>query len=312
MKREMKEEVRRSTLLSIRPTQPASPLPLQLTPMQSTRSLVPSLRRTLAAAQPLASSSSPRRSLPAFQSARGVQTQSLEERINELQGRQKKLADKAGRMKQMPGVMAAIPVFANHIRPRSTRKTPGGLSLGQRWQYLKLDSGNDIYTYYLRKFDFKKALGKGWEAHFLTRTKAAYEAMNQSLSHGNYTNLMPLASGALLDSVKAQRSKISSSIQMSWKVHGEIEQEIICIRQQEISKTDEFVAQIAVRFASMQSLELRDSRGTLIGKGDHSKPKKVTEFFVFQREMWRPEDDWKLVKKVSETDPLDPLASMNM
>jgi hypothetical protein len=63
---------------------------------------------------------------------------------------------------------------------------------------------------------------------------------------------MPLASGALLDSVKAQRSKISSSIQMSWKVHGEIEQEIICIRQQEISKTDEFVAQIAVRFASMQ------------------------------------------------------------
>jgi hypothetical protein len=108
MKRETKEEVRRSTLLSIRPTQPVSPLPLQLTPMQSTRSLVPSLRRTLAAAQPLASSSSPRRSLPAFQSARGVQTQSLEERINELQGRQKKLADKAGRMKQMPGVVSIL------------------------------------------------------------------------------------------------------------------------------------------------------------------------------------------------------------
>ena len=39
---------------------------------------------------------------------------------------------------------------------------------------------------------------------------------------------------------------------MSWQMHGELEQEILCIRQQEISKTDEFVAQIAVRFTADQ------------------------------------------------------------
>lgn len=39
---------------------------------------------------------------------------------------------------------------------------------------------------------------------------------------------------------------------MSWQLHGAVEQEILCIRQQEISKTDEFVAQIAVRFTADQ------------------------------------------------------------
>lgn len=34
----------------------------------------------------------------------------MEERVNELQGRQKKLADKAGRMKQQPGVVS-LPFF---------------------------------------------------------------------------------------------------------------------------------------------------------------------------------------------------------
>lgn len=67
----------------------------------------------------------------------------------------------------------------------------------------------------------------------------------------------------------------------------------------------------------MQSLELKNARGNIVGKGNHDSPKRVTEvssaamwrgrtqlifhtmqYFVFQREMWRPDDNWRMVKRV--------------
>lgn len=39
---------------------------------------------------------------------------------------------------------------------------------------------------------------------------------------------------------------------MSWKLHEVKEQTILCTREQEVFKADEFIGQIAVRFVTMQ------------------------------------------------------------
>lgn len=51
-----------------------------------------------------------------------------------------------------------------------------------------------------------------------------------------------------------------------------------------------------------QSLEVRNAAGVLI-KGDHAVPTRVTEYYVFQRNLWVPEADWTIIKKVQEVDP---------
>lgn len=88
---------------------------------------------------------------------------------------------------------------------------------------------------------------------------------------------MPLASSALIDDIKAQRLSSFKGVRLNWKLHSSIiAQDICCIRQQEIAKLGEYVAQIAVRFVSEQSLEIRNVAGELL-RGDHTKPVKVTE-----------------------------------
>lgn len=47
---------------------------------------------------------------------------------------------------------------------------------------------------------------------------------------------------------------------------------------------------------------MRDAGGKLL-KGDHAQPRRVTEYYVFQRNLWQASDDWKMVKKVMEIDP---------
>lgn len=81
-----------------------------------------------------------------------------------------------------------------------------------------------------------------------------------------------------------------------------------------------------------QSLEIRDVRNNLVGTGSHQDPQEIVEvsspasrprlrvlyvdtlcvgqYYIYQRDMWRPEDDWKVVKRgAKETDTLaDPSA----
>lgn len=89
---------------------------------------------------------------------------------------------------------------------------------------------------------------------------------------------------------------------MSWKLHEVKEQTILCTREQEVFKADEFIGQIAVRFVTMQvslfcmrfsrvrvltdsrstfppmqSLEIRDVRNNLVGTGSHEDPQEVIE-----------------------------------
>lgn len=39
---------------------------------------------------------------------------------------------------------------------------------------------------------------------------------------------------------------------MSWKLHEVKEQAILCTREQEVFKADEFIGQVAVRFVTLQ------------------------------------------------------------
>lgn len=72
------------------------------------------------------------------------------------------------------------------------------------------------------------------------------------MNSGNYKFITPFASNDLISDIKARRSSSFQSVRLSWKLHREIEQEIVCVRQQEVSKIGEFVAQVAVRFVTDQ------------------------------------------------------------
>ncbi|KWU46297.1 hypothetical protein RHOSPDRAFT_24799 [Rhodotorula sp. JG-1b] len=171
-----------------------------------------------------------------------------------------------------------------------------------------------------RRMRWKKLLGSNWKAHFQERALIAYQQTNQALATGNYERLRDFASHDVVEGVKAQRTRKLQGLRMSWKLHEVKEQTILCTREQEVFKADEFIGQIAVRFVTMQaslfcmrfsrSLEIRDVRNNLVGTGSHEDPQEVIEYYIYQRDMWRPEDDWKVVKRgAKETDTLvDPSA----
>lgn len=114
---------------------------------------------------------------------------------------------------------------------------------------------------------------------------------------GNYDKLQPLATSAVIDAIKSERTRKLRGLRLSWKLHKVIAREVVCARQQEIKKANEHVAQMAVRFITeqvsfswssksssssmsrytLQSLEIHDANGRKVGTGSHDSPKKVTE-----------------------------------
>ncbi|GAA5857509.1 hypothetical protein JCM8547_009309 [Rhodosporidiobolus lusitaniae] len=264
--------------------------------MQALRSSAPSaLARRSPAALSLPSSSFAATSL-----RRSYATS--QEQHDALQAKQLKLVEKAGRMKQNIGT--AVPIFANHVPPAAGRTFPEGITLSTRARYVWHDATMGIHAWWTR-WGWKKLLGSNWRAQFNDRALIAYREMNQSLATGNYDNLRHYAAFNVIDSIKGQRTRKLQGLRMSWKLHKVVKQEIVCARQQELFKKDENVAQMVVRFVTEQSLEIRDPRGRLVGTGSHDRPETVTEYCVFQRDMWRPDDEWKCVKKgAKETDTL--------
>ncbi|KAK4056931.1 hypothetical protein OIO90_002181 [Microbotryomycetes sp. JL221] len=250
-------------------------------------------------------------------------------KMAQLQAKQVKMADKAGRMKRGSGMIAPIPIFgtsvpvnslqstilklptdvsvassfaANHIPPKDGRTFGANTPFSLRLQYFKQDATNDLYSLKVR-YDFRKVLGTKWLQHFKERTLLTYKAANTALTTGSYDKLLSLASTSVIDSIKAQRAGKLAGLRLSWKLHKLVQQDLVCVRQQEVFKQDEFVAQVAVRFVTEQSLEVRNSEGKLVGVGSHSRPQTVTEYYIFQRDMWRPDDDWTVVKvRARETD----------
>lgn len=71
-------------------------------------------------------------------------------------------------------------------------------------------------------------------------------------SRGKYDSLRKYASSAVVEEVKAQRDRKLQGLALDWKMHRVVEQKILCMREQEIFKKDEFVGQVAVRFTTLQ------------------------------------------------------------
>ncbi|GAA6059284.1 hypothetical protein JCM10212_006677 [Sporobolomyces blumeae] len=221
-----------------------------------------------------------------------------------MQKKQLRMAEKAGRMKQNLGAMTSIPIFANHVPPVEGRKLAPGSTIGLRFKYLWFDGQNVAYSWWTQR-RWKKLLGTDWYKKFAERALITYQGTNQALATGNYDRIRPYVASVVIDSIKAQRASKLQGLRMSWKLHEVIEQKVVCAREQELFKKDEPVGQLAVRFVAKQSLEIRDARGRLVGSGSHDDPERITEYLIFQRDMWRPDDEWKCVKKgARETDTL--------
>ncbi|GAA5992183.1 hypothetical protein JCM5350_002563 [Sporobolomyces pararoseus] len=222
----------------------------------------------------------------------------------EMQKKQLRMVEKAGRMKQNMGAMTAIPIIANHVPPVQGRKLPADAGIKLRAKYWWFDLQNQGLSLWTRR-KWKKLLGKDWFEKFQERALATYQVTNQALATGNYEKARPFVANVVLDSLKAQRTAKLQGLRMNWKLHKVIKQTAVCAREQELLKKDEPVGQIAVRFITEQSLEITDSRGRVVGSGSHDSPERVTEYLIFQRDMWRPDDEWKCVKKgAKETDTL--------
>ncbi|GAA5878951.1 hypothetical protein JCM16303_007241 [Sporobolomyces ruberrimus] len=221
-----------------------------------------------------------------------------------LQKKQLRMAEKAGRMKQNMGAMTALPIIANHVPPAQGRQLPSNAGIKLRFKYWWFDLQNLGYTLWTQR-RWKKLLGKDWSKAFEERALATYQVTNQALATGNYEKARPFVANVVLDSIKAQRTIKLQGLRMNWKLHKVVKQTNVCAREQELLKKDEPVGQIAVRFVTEQSLEISDSRGRIVGSGSHDSPERVTEYLIFQRDMWRPDDEWKCVKKgAKETDTL--------
>ncbi|GAA5905882.1 hypothetical protein JCM5296_004344 [Sporobolomyces johnsonii] len=219
----------------------------------------------------------------------------------ELQQKQIRMAEKAGRMKQNLAALATVPVFANHIPPRKGRvPSPNASRLKYAWA-----DGSNAFMSWRTKRQWNGLLGADWFKNFEERALVTYQVTNQALATGNYEKMREYAAINVIDAIKAQRTRKLQGLRLSWKLHNVIEQKVVCARQQEIFKKDENVGQMAVRFVTKQSLEIRDAKGSLVGSGSHEHPEEVTEYLIFQRDMWRPDDQWKCVKKgARETDTI--------
>lgn len=219
---------------------------------------------------------------------------------------QLRMTEKAGRMKSHIGLMAALPAFANYVRPAElSKRVPRGSTLKQYWRYFVADSRSWLYDRWLMSrfgdgLRNKKSLGPEWKEHFLARSAKAYKLTNESFASGNFQELERIATPSFVDSIKAKRARSFPGLQLSWEVKEPLLQTIACVRQQELEKKGEFVAQIAVRFTAEQSLEIKNSKGDVIRE---RKPDSVTEYYVFQREIWKRNEDWKIIKSIKEVDP---------
>ncbi|KAK4701568.1 hypothetical protein P7C70_g4660, partial [Phenoliferia sp. Uapishka_3] len=180
------------------------------------------------------------------------------EKQRAIQQRQLRLMDKAGRIKQNVGSMSGqLPAFANYVRPREWSKViPAGTPMGSIPSYLIADTKHFV-TNMVARNACKKALGKTWESHFKTRALEAYTAANEAFATGRYAKLTPYAGGLLLDTIKSQRSKGFSGLQMSWKLHKLVREEVACARAQELMKKGETIAQITLRFETLQHSPLQ-------------------------------------------------------
>ncbi|MBW0496573.1 hypothetical protein O181_036288 [Austropuccinia psidii MF-1] len=142
-----------------------------------------------------------------------------------------------------------------------------------------------------------------WMQDFVEESYESIIFMHQTLASNDFENprVKKLFHPAMIEFLQSKRGKLvqaySSSHFFSWKKHAPIpesdkrgkpqpqekELNVVAMRAAPFDKGGTLV-QIAVRFRSLQSFEVRDERGLLVF-GSHTKPESVMEYFIFQKRM---------------------------
>ncbi|EGG12240.1 uncharacterized protein MELLADRAFT_73983 [Melampsora larici-populina 98AG31] len=163
------------------------------------------------------------------------------------------------------------------------------------------------------------ASNRSWLADFMTQADESVFLYHKTLASGEFedSRIERCIHPNMIESLKQKRNKLletfSPSHSISWKLHSNItteangkgknppketEMEIVTMRAAPFDKGGT-VVQIAVRFRTYQSLEVRDECGLLVS-GSHESPQLVMEYFVFQKRMSMVNQPFLLFQQVYE------------
>jgi len=153
-----------------------------------------------------------------------------------------------------------------------------------------------------------------WMKDFLNEAYATIILAHQTVTSGLFDEpqVTRFLHPSMVEYLREKRERLigsySASHLMTWKKHassGEASSEglgeelsIVAMRAAPFDQGGTLV-QIAVRFRSLQSLEIRDERGLLVF-GSHSNPQPIMEYYVFQKRMGEKDACFRLLSSVHE------------
>ncbi|WAQ82181.1 hypothetical protein PtA15_2A497 [Puccinia triticina] len=147
-----------------------------------------------------------------------------------------------------------------------------------------------------------------WMTEFVDEAYQAIVLAHQTVTTGQFEDeqvkrsLHPLMVEFLREKRRRLLGSYSPSHLISWMKHPPPAQEselaVVAMRAAPFDQAGTLV-QLAVRFRSRQSLEIRDERG-LVVFGSHSEPQPIMEYFVFQKRMGQVDESFRLLQQVDE------------
>lgn len=162
-----------------------------------------------------------------------------------------------------------------------------------------------------------------WMKDFVDDAYASIMLAHHTVTSGSFDHPQVTKSfhPIMIEALESKRQRLldsySPSHQITWMKHSptpenqksskrrtpEKELEIVAMRAAPFDQGGTIV-QIAVRFRSLQSLEIRDERGLLVF-GSHSHPQIVMEYYVFQKRMGHANQSFLLFQQVEEDEKPD-------
>jgi len=132
-----------------------------------------------------------------------------------------------------------------------------------------------------------------------------YQAFLESKASGDIDAIRSRLSPEAIRSInEAAKGRQQQKLSASWKLHKVNKVSLESARTVEIVEQKP-VTQAAVRFDTMQSLEVRNQAGQLLPtSGNHAEPQRVVENYVFERQLWKgPQAPWKLMEPTPTMTP---------
>ncbi|WAR57199.1 hypothetical protein PtB15_8B246 [Puccinia triticina] len=147
-----------------------------------------------------------------------------------------------------------------------------------------------------------------WMTEFVDEAYQTIVLAHQTVTTGQFEDeqvkrsLHPLMVEFLREKRRRLLGSYSPSHLISWMKHPPPAQEselaVVAMRAAPFDQAGTLV-QLAIRFRSRQSLEIRDERG-LVVFGSHSEPQPIMEYFVFQKRMGQVDESFCLLQQVDE------------